>query len=455
MKPVFSKKLVVLLALVFLTRLVFSLISLKINGPDVFISPDTSSYAVPAASLLHGAFLSDGAFCIKGGPEIMRTPGYPVFLIPAIAWGHIIILGFLENLLLTVASAWLIWIIVTELASDRAAFWAVLLFCFEPMGILQAEKILPETLFTTLLLLFVWLFLNFLRSFDYRKLGLSIAVLSCAAYVRPVPLYLGLWLIPVLLLFPRAFSWKQRVVHAVLFPSLFALTLLPWVLRNTRAAGYNGFTTSAVWNYFLSAGEVKAKLEHRGLYEVLGEGDYVEAENFLRSHPDKRGWSQGEIAQLWTNEAKKTIRSHPFLYAGLHARSCAAVMFNPGVSELLGDLGLYPRAESRISSMLTQGYFQATLWLVREYPITAIAIPLMLGLTLLYYLFALIALRHVPLSAAFFLVAVCTYFILASGIPAAQARYRAPIMPLVCVGAGIGIASRTKSRLAAAASQSK
>jgi len=130
-------------------------------------------------------------------------------------------------------------------------------------------------------------------------------------------------------------------------------------------------------------------------------------------------------------------------------------MFNPGVSELLGDIGLYPRTDGRISSMLAQGYVKATLWLVREYPVTAIAIPLMLGLTLFYYLFALIALRHIPLSAAFFLVAVCTYFILASGIPAAQARYRAPIMPLVCIGAGIGIASRTKAELAVAAIQQK
>lgn len=456
MQPASSKKLLLLLALVFLLRIAFALGAWKINGPSAFISPDTGNYLFPAQSLLHGAFLSDGSYCIRNTPDIFRTPGYPVFLIPAIFFGHTIILALLQNFLLSVASAWIIWKIVTEYAPDSsAAFWAVLLFCFEPVGFLHSERILSETLFTTLLLLFVWIFLRFLRVPDYTKLIWSALVLACAAYVRPVPLYLGLLLIPLLLaFFPRTLPWKQRVFRAVLFPVLFLFMLVPWVLRNSRVADYQGFSTASAWNlYFLSAGAVQAKLEHRGLSQVMADADYVDAEHYIQARPDMHGWSQGQVARFWDSEAKKTIRSHPFLYAVIHAKGCAMVLFNPGVTELLRNMGLYPMFESPLTGKLEGGYLQTTIWLVRKYPISAIAVLLMLAQLFLCYFGALDGLRRLPFSAACFIVTVFVYFVLVSGIPAAQARYRAPIMPLVCVCAGLAIASRAKYTMTVAAAQ--
>src|ERR1700676_4633761 len=114
-------RLLVLLLIVFLSRLVFAFIVWKINGPSGLIGPDTASYVAPARSLLHGAFVSDGSFGIQGTPEIFRTPGYPLFLVPAVALGHLGLIALAENLLLAVASAWLIWQIVTGLVPDPKA----------------------------------------------------------------------------------------------------------------------------------------------------------------------------------------------------------------------------------------------------------------------------------------------------------------------------------------------
>ena len=443
-KPRDSKhRLLVLLAIVLLSRLVFAFIVWKINGPSGVIGSDTPSYVGPARSLLHGAFLSDGSFGIPGAAEIFRTPGYPLFLVPAVALGHVELIALGENLLLAVASAWLIWHIVTGLIPDpRAACWAVLLYCFEPVGFLYSQKVFSETLFTTVLLLFVWLFLRYFRKPAYLKLALSVLALSCAAYVRPVPLYLGIWLIPVLLLFPRTISWRQRAARAVLFPVLFGLTLVPWIERNSKVAGYDGFTTSSDWNlYFLAAGAVEAKLEHRGPSEVLADWNYDHMEQYLQSHPEMRGWSQAQIARFWGREARRIIGSHVVLYSGIHARGCAMVMFNPGVSELLIDLKLYPKVGSPISRELDHGFVHTAGWLLREYPVTAIALPLMLLQLLLYYVFAIKGLRRIPSEVAVFFCAVFSYFVLVSGMPAAVARYRAPIMPLVCICAGIAIAA--------------
>src|SRR5258708_4387905 len=96
------KWLLMLLAIVFLLRLVLALAVWKINGPAGFVSPDTVSYSIPAESMLHGAFLSDGSFSLRGAPEIFRTPGYPLLLLPAVASGHPVLIGIIENLLFAV-----------------------------------------------------------------------------------------------------------------------------------------------------------------------------------------------------------------------------------------------------------------------------------------------------------------------------------------------------------------
>src|SRR5258708_33093406 len=45
------------------------------------------------------------------------------------------------------------------------------------------------------------------------------------SYTRPVALYLGVWLIPVFLLFPRALPFTRRGFRTILFLVVFTLTL--------------------------------------------------------------------------------------------------------------------------------------------------------------------------------------------------------------------------------------
>src|SRR5258708_3517288 len=443
------KWLLILLAIVFLSRLLFALIAWKINGSEVFISPDTASYLTPAGSLLHGQFLSNGAFVLRDTPEIFRTPGYPLLLMPAVASRRPVLLAILENLLLAVLSAWLIWRITNELVpGSGAAKWAVLLYCFEPVGFLHSERILSETLFTTLLLVFIWLFLKALHKPGNLPLLFSALALGCATYVRPVSLYLGLWLVPVLLLWPGALSWRKRLARATIFPIILALTVLPWSLRNSYVAGYRGFSTSADWNlYFLSAAALESKLEHRSRAQLSGEWVYESAEQYHRAHPEMRTWSDAQIAQFWGLEAKRIIKAHPLMYAGIHARGCAIVVFSPGVSDLLRDAGLYPNLHNPITPPLQFGWLHTVVWLAKEYPYHEIFYPLLLVQLLLYYLLALAGLRRLTSASAALFCALFIYFVLVSGFPAAVSRYRAPVIPAVCICAGLGLPFRTTGLL--------
>lgn len=415
----------------------------KMTGPVGFYSPDTMSYVGPAGTMLHGSFSSTGAFSPAGTAEIFRTPGYPALLIPAVASRSLIPVALAENFLLAMISAWLIWKILAELFPDSmACFWGALLYCFEPVGFLHSEKILSETTFTTIFVLAVWLLMRFFRSPGYRNLVLAAVCLGCAAYIRPVPIYLGLWLAPLFLFLLRKSTWKRRISWAILFPCIVGLTVAPWVIRNMRVANYSSFSSSSAWNlYFMSAAAVEARTEHRNFNQVtlnLGNGN---AEQYLQMHPEQRDWSESQIAHFWSREAMKIIRPHWALYSLIHAKGCLMVMFSPGVSEALRDLNLYPAFDSPLSTKLDQGFLPAMRWLLREYPLTAVLLPLMMAFLIFYYALAVAGLRRMPVEIRVLFSSLFLYFVLVSGFPAAVARYRVPVMPLVCICAGITLAN--------------
>jgi 4-amino-4-deoxy-L-arabinose transferase-like glycosyltransferase len=439
-----KNRLLLLLTAVIITRLLFAFIIWRIHGPSGFFKGDTPGYIGLAQSLLHGSFLSPGNYSIQGTPEIFRLPGYPLLLLPAIALQHVVIIGLLENFLLAAVSAWLVWKIVTDLfTSSKAEFWSVFLYCFEPAGLVSSESLMSETAFTTLFLLFVWLFTRFLRAPTYSRLTLSALILGCATYIRPVPVYLGLWLVPIFFVLLRRLSWSQRAIRATLFAVLYMLTLVPWVIRNAVVADYKAFSSSQDWNlYFSSAATVQAKLEHRNPSEVMSEWGFTTSiEDYLRAHPEQRTWSEAEIARFWHTEAKRIISSHFLTYSVIHARGCVSVTFNPGVSEVLRDLGMYPDSSNPLVAKLDQGLVRATLWLLQQYPVTAVLIPLMTIQLLLYYALALAGVRHMPFEIGLFFCALFLYFVVVSATPAATSRYRVPIMPLVCISAGVAIAN--------------
>src|SRR5262249_33475686 len=105
---------------------------------------------------------------------------------------------------------------------------------------------------------------------------------------------------------------------------------------------------------------------------------------------------------------------------------------------------LYPEQGGLLFRVIDQGPWRATVWFLRNYPNAGIALLLLSLQLLFYYALALAGLRLLPKSIRLLLLWVVLYFALVSGGPAGLARYRVPIMPLVCISAGIAIASKSK-----------
>jgi len=400
--------------------------------------PDSPGYLTLAQSLLHGSFSDDGI------PNIVRTPGYPLLLTLGVALRHPVGLAVFENLLLAVFSAWLIWRIAASFSEgSQAPTWAVLLYCFEPVGFLYCLKVVSETLFCAQLLLFIWLVVGFLRQPSYSKLVLVAMALGWATYTRPVTLYLGVWLIPVFLFFPRALPLIQRGFRAILFLVVFALTLAPWTFRNDRVADYPGFSSIGdLGLYFYAAASVQAKLEHKGFAQAQQEMGWGDNQHYFQAHPGQIKWSQGQIARFMRAESQRIISQHLPSYLVLHARGFVILLFDTVATSILGAVHLYPEGGGLLSRTVDQGFYRGMTWLIRQYPVVGLAFVLLGIQLLLYYAFALLGLRQLPFAMGCFFVLVVLYFVLISGGPIANGRYRAAIMPLVCISAGVAIGKR-------------
>ena len=240
----------------------------------------------------------------------------------------------------------------------------------------------------------------------------------------------------------------QCLVRTVAFLIVFALSLAPWVIRNAVVADYAGFSSTGDSDlYFYCAAAVQAKLEHKDLVQKQGELGYNSQELYFALHPEQRNWSPGQSARFFRREGEYVLAQHLFTYLGLHGRGCLIVMFDPGTTDLLKIVRLYPEFGGLLSRALNEGLIRATLWLIRQYPVSAVLLPLLGAILAVYYIFMIIGLRRLSFDTCLVLVSLFLYFVLISGLPGAVVRYRVPIMPLVCMCTGIGIAHWRSKKL--------
>src|SRR5712691_1619247 len=189
-----------------------------------FYYPDSFTYLAPSLSMLRGL-----GFSTEGDPETLRTPGYPVFLLPFVAMkapaGAIVAIQHLMDALLAAA----IYILARRNGARRsAAFAAALILGLDTITIHYANKILTETL-SAVIVFSIFVIVTHRRTLP----ALILTGLLCGALVlvRPVAiLYFGvviLWLAYV----------RTRPVAIVVFAAAALLPPLAWASRNAAHTG--------------------------------------------------------------------------------------------------------------------------------------------------------------------------------------------------------------------------
>ena len=433
-------------------RLTLLAVTLARTGTVALSLSDTTSYLEPGRNLLlHGRFVADGV------PDLLRTPGYSLFLaitslagLPAAA---------VVNVILSAFSVILVWRLGrTAFGDERIALGAAWIFAFEPLSVANSVVLLSDTLFLALFLLSLERLATFLRGHRLPVLAATGLWLAAATFVRPVTYYLpvvlavGLFLV---LAHVTCLRWKA--------PAVLLISVLPWLaawqMRNWVETRYGGFSSAEEINlYFLAAVNVTSQVEHRDFYDVRKELGYVDFANnsgqsylyppYLAVHPEQAGWSQGQRLAFMHSEAVRVIRAH----YGVYLRSCIKSLLQPVFYLGAGfsfDRPLYPEDPSHATGFAGAGpahwgalLAKANPWVVAQKVAFTVVL---LGL----YLFAARGVFRGGLHKAclWLLLGTSLYFLVVTGAmggPGGGARYRLPVMPAVCILAAAGF-RRTKS----------
>jgi len=420
-------------------------VTLNKLGVAALTREDTASYLEPGRNLLlHGRFIADGA------PDVLRTPGYSLYLaitslagLPAAA---------AANVVLSVISVVLTWKLGRVVFSDgRIALGAAWIFALEPISVANSILLMSDTLFLVFFLLSVERIAVFLRERDLRVLAVSGLWLAAATFVRPVTYYLPVALaLGLFLVFVRVegLRWKA--------PAVLLISVMPWLaawqVRNWVETGYAGFSSATEINlYFLAAVNVTSHVEHRPFLTVRDELGYVGfadnsgqsylSKTYLARHPEQTEWSQGKRLAFMHAEALRVIRAHYWVYLRLCLTSLFQPVFNPGGGSYF-DLPLSRDDPSHGSADPGLARWRSAL---ARASALAVADKAVYGLILLgLYFFAMRGVVSDGLHnvGAWLLLGITLYLLAITGAMGGNgggARYRLPVMPIISIFAAAGV----------------
>lgn len=437
-----SKPILIVLSVACTLRVLTPLAALAMARPEpLFHEPDTAGYLRAAEQLA-----TSGQFATADGPEIVRTPGYPLLLALGVLAGRVDAVTIGLQIVLSCISVWLVYRLGLLLEGRRAGLAAAWLLACEPLSVLYASKLLSETLFTTLLTLSIFFAARYHRELRWLDLLGAAVAIAAAAYVRPIAYYLPPWLAAVwlVLLSRRAESrWrlaKQLGVFLLVSMGLMGL----WQWRNLRVAGYTGFSAIADVNlYYYQAVPVLAELEGvppEQLSDYQRELGFHDRAAWLRRHPEARDWPDARRYALLRTEARRVLRAHPLIAMRLHLSGVIHALLDSGRNAWVHFFRLLPEEEPADAGGLRSAS-ERLIAALRNKPLV-LAIHAALALTVAISLgLALVGIVREVIrrdSLAVLILAVLTYFLVLSGGPAGYHRFRLPIEPLLCLLAGYG-----------------
>jgi hypothetical protein len=362
-------------------------------------------------------------------PEIFRTPGYPGFL--ALVYGlfssSVLAVAIAQGMLHAISGAILGELTERFLDSITAGWAAGILWAVAPIPLVFSGMLFTETLFTSLLVLAVFLLLR--RS----VWGAMLAgfVLGVAVLVRPI----GVVILPALL--PAAAwntKWRQGFIRAAGFLLAGSLALAPWVVRNWIVFGRPALAAVGGNNLlYYTAGSCLGWRTGKGWAEgqQMATAEYAD---YLTANGQRPG-SPAEEADAMSAVAVRILLRTP-LECGAYSLLDSLNSLRPGASYTVQFLfpGLLPAND--LGSDLSPAASN-----LAEPKVLAVSVALSIFYGLIYLL-ACGGLFSLPrgkrLSVILFWVIPMALFFYIPGI-AGNARFRIPAEPGLCLLAAWGL----------------
>ena len=442
-KLIKNNKIINILLLAFLIRFIVIFLGFIINKDySIFFSPDSHKYMEIAKNLLYS-----GHFYYNGVPELSRTPGYPFFLFLCMLLSKNLLLIIIIQIIISSISVYYIYKIAQILFhDDKISLIASGLYAIEPLSIIFTGKILTETLFSFVFIIFVLNFLLYLDKKHIKYLIFSSILLAISTYIRPISYYLVIviFLFLIIRLLILKSDIKRLFLESIIFLFIFILLLGIWQIRNYKVAKYKEFTAIPAINlYFFYGAAILAKKDHITFKEERTKLGYSNLEYYYKNHPEQKNWNQEKIYEYIRNEGKKIILKNPSIFLKIYLKGLIIILLDPGNHYYLKFYKIYNRpSKGFLDKITTQGIFKTIAYIIKNKPVILFTILLFEMILITYWAFFLIgfikASKKIK-SLDIFLLIIASYFIIVAAGPNATARFRHTIMIIISIYGANGV----------------
>lgn len=420
--------------LVFIVALMLHLFIFGYVGfdePRNFYAVDSHGYVSIGMNLMrHSVFSSSQSSPFI--PNLTRTPVYPfVLAIVFRVFGKQEIAVIVLQMLLSSLTASLTFLIADKLQFPTlASLIASFLVALDPTSVLHAHVLLTETLFTTVLVTFIWVLVHYWHTRRVHWLLLSSVVLAIATLTRPISLFLGFVLLP--LFFMNAVqNGKQKWIRTVLargllFIFVYSVLVFVWVYRNYHVSDMITVSTISKTNLlYYRAADVLSEAENTSLEAareiIQTEVEHVTAQEHLT--PDE----QADFEQKF---ALKIFLQYPFHTVMIIVKGIGRMLVGPGIATVC--MFLDP---ANVSHKCSLGFWGMSIF----QQATIVGQLVILGIL---YFGGLIGVMYLISQRRwwelYLLLITIIYFVLISAGPEAYSRFRIPIVPFLAILAGVG-----------------
>jgi 4-amino-4-deoxy-L-arabinose transferase-like glycosyltransferase len=251
-----------------------------------------------------------------GGPlTSLRPPLYPLMVAAVynVAGVGNLAAVRLVQVLLSLATAVILYRLGRFVLSPRGALWLTAVFVFYPSFLGYNNLILTETLFTLLLVASVFCAV---RALQMRSVGMAWAaglLLGLAALTRSV-----VWLAPPFLAAFVALALDGGIARQLAAAGAivvgFAAVVAPWAVRNTRLQE-TFIAVDCMGGRNFMMGNYRYTPLYRSWDAVSLTGDQFWANELTRSHPDGDRSTQGKLDKLALRHGLDYVRKNPGLTA--------------------------------------------------------------------------------------------------------------------------------------------
>ncbi|MCH8904223.1 MAG: glycosyltransferase family 39 protein [Bacteroidetes bacterium] len=366
-----------------------------------------------------------------------RTPGYPtfIFLIYSV-FGTNPWVVLLLQILINIATLWLIYIIAKILFSKSVALIGAFIYSVEPLAISNSLKLLSDTVFVFVVLAAIALFIFGLDRKKYLFLLYSAAIFGLATLIKPVTQYMPYMLI-ILMLMHAKLTWSFKLKTVSLFLITFLSVTLMWNYRNYVVHGHFSYTSMNGLALLYSATYADVKKTGKPFEDVKEE--FFNKAIELGVDEDN---SPFENAKLHKKVAIDYIKKNPKIYTTTYLHGILNIythLHTYEISRLIGVKGTRLPYEYYAPSNI---FSKIKLFFTKK-SLHEIVLGIMIGTYLLivyigFFRGSMIMYRNKEYFFLALLLLIILYFTLISGT-LGSARYKLPIIPIYTILSAVGI----------------